>query len=237
MLTRAAKRARVALNIDVQELLNVANGDWQSWWSKWYTDQLLSKASKPDVEPTMEEIRLVKALEYYSPLRSKSRTLQGIFEKFGGHSTDGYQPIDCLACRAYSEIHQLDPKNFPSTTLKEFMEFRQDLDTSLGKWDTCKDDIEHYNQEQQWSFTSRVMGMLMFQISKTWWPDCPTCRDVIRIDGYLFHVEYFPRCSYSWKPLCPAGLRGKELHLLARVVEVLPVSYVPELILQYVKKT
>lgn len=257
--------------INLEELLDVAKeeNDWEHWWTQFYTDELEFKAKSQIIASfiktsslnivdkdtelkrvirTMEDVRLVDALHQFSPLRDKTENVQSIsWNAVREFSFFGYR---CVVCQKYLELHRLDPTNFPSTTISEFIQFRVELSSSLrDKYSyICrpydqKKFIRHYLQEQQFLYTSRVMGMLLFLISKTWLPTCKICKETIDHKSFSHQEQSMFPCCYPYRKIfgCNIGRLGREAfeeesQILEAFAKHLPVEGIPEMVVNMLDK-
>lgn len=104
-------------------------------------------------------------------------------------------------------------------------------------------DIFHCEREEMYTKIIRVMGMLMFLISKTWKPRCQTCQNALKNYHVFKYPRYFLPCLYGTRGClegipdkhCAIGQRGKKYkYFIEEIAAVLPVAGIPELIAGFV---
>lgn len=243
-----------------------------SWWTQFHTDLLMFKANRDTMTkfilsvdmpnkddqiqkllPTMEDARLVYSLHKYSPLREETREIQELAnerycirdELHPQFSTLGFVMIDCLVCRAYKGLHQLDPTHFSCETLAEFLEYRRKKLDEMERMKMAdhRDYSEapcvlHKKDEQDFLFVSRVMCMLLFLVSKTWWPACLNCKAAMEHSSFNYQHQSNVPCCYMGTE-CHIGWRGRVIQerpkILEEVAKFLPVEDVPELVMEMLK--
>lgn len=241
--------------INVIEILFICQNDerWMKWWDKFYTDELKLRASMvgfftvqefskvlnltPDqiktATVTPEDVRLVKALFKFSGERRKTEQLSNL--TIG--PPEGYIESDCLVCRYYQELRAIDPVTFSPAGLYELVLHVNKLADELHfarLIDRTESSVPHLEQEKQYKKIVRVLGILLFIISKTWIPNCRTCKEMLDHMAFKYHHYPLPCCFGFYDEHCSLGKRGKKLaSIMEEVAVVLPVADIPEYIIEF----
>lgn len=231
--------------INVGQILEICADDekWTAWWAQFYTKELKLRATFSVAEfsnvlnltldqikiatPTADDIRLVHALFKYSPERRKTEELSSLKNQ----PAEGYIESDCIACRKLLELGKVDPETFYRLDLDPFMEKYVSLFTERNR--SITDDILHYEKEKLVTKTIRVMGVVMFLISKTWAPKCQKCQQALQ---YYETFRYVLPCLDGIPGKhCVIGQQGKlRKTCIEELAVFIPVADIPELIANFI---